>query len=334
MNYKYLFLLCGFSVFLCSCAKKEKMGVDVLPVVSTVEVDTQDERDTDVTEITGKEIYIEVKEASSLVGDWYLDENGIEWCDIYVEVGNISKEECAYFTEFFQKNNGGGFLQCDYDKPQDVDLGTVFYGAVTGEYDEKELEEIGWDYGYTDKSVIDETLLKFLGLTNEQMTIPLFVKTVEGKEVITWMHSDWVHSIPTCLGGYKEGDTYTLLMYAPFSVVTLVKNDNDTLAIISNRTLASNFDYADTDYNPNETYDSKTLSAYTKNDLELLRNEYYARHGMIFDDPVMKLYFEAMSWYEPSVGRDTFDESVFNSVEKENIVFIDELLNIEPENWN
>lgn len=271
---------------------------------------------------------IEVEQATPLTGDWYEDENGFRRCEIYVEVGNISEEERDHFTEFFQKNGGGGFIYCDYDRPQDVDLNLVFYGAQTKEWDEKELEQTGFDYGFIEKSKIDECLMKFLRLTNEQMTKPLFVKERNGEEVVAWMCSDALNIKPVCLGGYKDGDIYTLLMDAPLSAVTLKRNGNDSVSIISNCTLDNHFYFLDgTDYDPNEKYcDTKSLSTYTRQDLELLKNEYYARHGMIFDDPVMKLYFEAMSWYKPSVEGVAFDESVFNEVEKANIAYIDELL--------
>ena len=45
---------------------------------------------------------------------------------------------------------------------------------------------------------------------------------------------------------------------------------------------------------------------------------------MIFDDPVMTLYFESRGWYEPSITNIEFEESVFNEVEKANLELINE----------
>lgn len=272
------------------------------------------------------QIIIEVEDAAPLAGEPYFDENGIKWRDIYVEIGNISAQERDYFTEFFQKYQGHGFLDSDYDKPQDVDMSLVFYGGQTSEWSVQEMEEPEIDHGYILQSEIDERLMKFMGLTNEQMTDPLVINEVNGENVAAWIASDSMFSTPICLGGYKEGNTYTLLMDEPLSIVTLRKNENDTLAILSNRL----YDWYGKEYNPNEKYSviseshKDHLSYYSKAELELLRDEYYARHGMIFDEPEIKLYFEAMSWYQPSIGKDSFDESVFNTIEKENITFLNE----------
>lgn len=165
-----------------------------------------------------------------------VDDNLIRWCDFNMQIGNVSEEERNYFTEYFQNNDGGLFLYCDYDRPQDADLTTIFYGAMTEECDEKELEELGWDYGYRSLTDVDTKLMKFIGLTNAQMTTPLFVKNRNGEDVITWMHSDWVPTSPVCRGGYKDGDTYILWMEYPESVVTLKKNEDGTLSILNNYT--------------------------------------------------------------------------------------------------
>ena len=131
------------------------------------------------------QIIIEVEEAAPLAGEPYFDENGIKWRDIYVEIGNISEQERDYFTEFFQKYQGHGFLDSDYDKPQDVDMSLVFYGGQTSEWSVQEMEEPEIDHGYILQSEIDERLMKFMGLTNEQMTDPLVINEVNGK---MWRH--------------------------------------------------------------------------------------------------------------------------------------------------
>lgn len=254
-----------------------------------------------------------------------IDEEGIKWFDIYAEVGNISEEERDSFTYFFQKNKGYGFLKSDYDNPKDVDLGMVFWGGLKSEWDETTLENSELDYGYKDKAEVDETLLQFTGLTNDDMNSPLYVKAVDGKEVIAWLPFQKKPDTPVCLGGYKNGDIYTLLMLLPYSVVTLKKTDAGTVEILSNRTLRSvTISYEGKGYNSEKVYREKSLSEYILNDLEILRNEYYARHGMIFDDPVMTLYFESEGWYKPSVTDKEFDESVFNEVEKANLELIEE----------
>jgi len=61
------------------------------------------------------------------------------------------------------------------------------------------------------------------------------------------------------------------------------------------------------------------LDGLTQDEVALLRNEIYARHGYVFSREKYKTYFAKKSWYKPN---ENFDESMFNSVEKENKDFI------------
>ena len=201
----------------------------------------------------------------------------------------------------------------------------VFWGGLKTEWDESTLENSELDYEYKTKEEVNETLLQFTGLTNADMNNPLYVNVVGGQEVIAWLPFQRKPDTPVCLGGYKNGDIYTLLMQLPYSVVTLKKTNAGTVEILSNRTLRSvTISYEGKGYSSEKVYGEQALSEYVLNDLEILRNEYYARHGMIFDDPVMTLYFESRGWYEPSVTDKEFDESVFNEVEKANLELINE----------
>lgn len=67
-------------------------------------------------------------------------------------------------------------------------------------------------------------------------------------------------------------------------------------------------------------YTKSELSALTKKQLAIARNEIYARHGYIFEkNKEMKEYFEGKSWYKGTTKSSNFDESVFNKHEKKNI---------------
>lgn len=56
--------------------------------------------------------------------------------------------------------------------------------------------------------------------------------------------------------------------------------------------------------------------------LELARNEIYARHGRRFSDSEIQAYFDAQSWYRGTVSPETFDASVLSGVEQSNIELI------------
>lgn len=57
-------------------------------------------------------------------------------------------------------------------------------------------------------------------------------------------------------------------------------------------------------------------------ELELARNEIYARHGRKFNTDYIQQYFDSKSWYKGTIDADKFDDSVLNDIEKYNIEFI------------
>ena len=61
------------------------------------------------------------------------------------------------------------------------------------------------------------------------------------------------------------------------------------------------------------------INALSMMDLRLAINEIYARHGRKFKEKELSSYFESKSWYYGYLDRESFDESVFNVYEKENI---------------
>ena len=54
-------------------------------------------------------------------------------------------------------------------------------------------------------------------------------------------------------------------------------------------------------------------------DLKVLRNEVYARHGRIFKDPVLQKYFAAQPWYKPNPD---FKDEQLNEIEAANLAKI------------
>lgn len=57
-------------------------------------------------------------------------------------------------------------------------------------------------------------------------------------------------------------------------------------------------------------------------DLQMAINEIYARHGRIFGTESVQNYFEGKSWYKGTTDADHFSDSVFSSVENQNIQFL------------
>lgn len=75
-------------------------------------------------------------------------------------------------------------------------------------------------------------------------------------------------------------------------------------------------------YNDTELIDPEELTYLSEAECKIARNEIYAHHGMIFEGEDMIEHFSQMSWYQPTVPKDSFDESVLNEIEKKNIDII------------
>jgi hypothetical protein len=58
------------------------------------------------------------------------------------------------------------------------------------------------------------------------------------------------------------------------------------------------------------------LYDFSKEEVALIRNEIFARHGYVFKNPKYKEYFGSKSWYQPNKN---FSDKVFNAIEKANI---------------
>lgn len=79
----------------------------------------------------------------------------------------------------------------------------------------------------------------------------------------------------------------------------------------------SNYSYKD-DYifpSDREYITFEFLSTLSKDQIALIRNEIYARHGYIFQTDKYINYFSQKSWYVPNPN---FSESLFNEIEKAN----------------
>jgi YARHG domain len=70
-----------------------------------------------------------------------------------------------------------------------------------------------------------------------------------------------------------------------------------------------------------EVIKDDTLGAMFAEDLRVLRNEVYARHGRIFKDKELQKYFESQAWYKPNAD---FKDDQLNEIETQNLAKIRE----------
>ncbi len=64
------------------------------------------------------------------------------------------------------------------------------------------------------------------------------------------------------------------------------------------------------------------IASLSDSELELARNEIYARHGRRFDTPKIMEYFETKSWYSGTIEPEDFDYSVLSEIERANVDFL------------
>ena len=57
-------------------------------------------------------------------------------------------------------------------------------------------------------------------------------------------------------------------------------------------------------------------------ELQIARNEIFARHGRRFNNPDLQAWFDSCSWYNGTIAPNDFDQSIFNATELENIRFL------------
>jgi hypothetical protein len=67
---------------------------------------------------------------------------------------------------------------------------------------------------------------------------------------------------------------------------------------------------------------SNDLQGLPKNDLDIMRNEIYARAGYIFQKKEWNDYFSAQNWYRPRFTSSNFKENFLSTVQKQNVEFI------------
>ena len=60
------------------------------------------------------------------------------------------------------------------------------------------------------------------------------------------------------------------------------------------------------------------LSAKTRDEVRLILNEMYARHGYIFQSARLREYFNAKPWYQPRYTSEQEAEKHFNTIENQN----------------
>jgi hypothetical protein len=63
----------------------------------------------------------------------------------------------------------------------------------------------------------------------------------------------------------------------------------------------------------------------------IILNEIYARHGRRFNDDQLQQHFNEKTWYNGTISPENFSEDVLNSIEKQNIAFLQDFMSKHPQ---
>ena len=154
----------------------------------------------------------------------------------------LSGEEITFFTRFIQERENYGFLLSEYDGPEDVDLEQVLYsGAGFGEGIPEEdiplyLAAAGQEYLETDclkfpVQSVEEFVQRKLGIGFKDVKKPL-EWWIYVTETDSYYHEagDTNFTLFSCVGGIRNGDTYTL-RFTPESDWTEWMEDRETILV-------------------------------------------------------------------------------------------------------
>lgn len=109
--------------------------------------------------------------------------------------------------------------------------------------------------------------------------------------------------------------------YKPLKDQSKVKlNDTEK----ANVALVQNYENKLRERVSSEILEPETFQGLFVEDLRVLRNEIYARHGRIFKDAELQKMFEAMAWYKPNPD---FKDEMLSETESKNLVSIREAEN-------
>jgi hypothetical protein len=67
---------------------------------------------------------------------------------------------------------------------------------------------------------------------------------------------------------------------------------------------------------------AEDLAGKTAFELDVMRNEIFARHGRAFNRADLQRHFDAQPWYQARFSPDTFDPAVLTAVQRRNVQFI------------
>ena len=138
--------------------------------------------------------------------------------------------------------------------------------------------------------------------------------------------SEYMYSASTDNSVYGEHEDVEPLTESEAIVVAENMENTENTELVESEISETRYQYILPD--SSERYlDSEDIFHYSKDEIQLIINEIYARHGREFHSQNNIEYFSGLDWYTPISGKT--DEDIvkeFNSYEKANVDFLSEYL--------
>ena len=236
-------------------------------------------------------------------------------------------------------------------KDASISLSSASYTATYGELFDKSISNAKWDYFKEDGEKLVQVKGDYKNLTSNT-TAPIIVQfnvddgvklscvAVNGEayslsdseSIISDMYVSYYGLEDDKNSPYdnqNQGVPITEVTEAPTEATTQAPTEATTQATTQATTEATTqatTEEANSEYilkNSSSEYIAVSdIAGMSKEQCRLARNEIYARHGRLFDDPELQAYFNSCSWYSGYISPSNFDESVLNAYEKANLEVI------------
>lgn len=113
-------------------------------------------------------------------------------------------------------------------------------------------------------------------------------------------------------------------LFGALGDVTIGWNGGETPASVNHTTVAPESGGTQSEYlfpSDSQYITDWDLDQFDRDEIVLIRNEIYARHGCNFNDATIRAYFTSQSWYSPveGINASNFDSTILNEYERTNI---------------
>ena len=261
--------------------------------------------------------------------------------------GNMSEADMRKIERKLNSIGYYGFLHGTYNDPTGVRWDEVFYvgagldadnGFPSKKIVDEYLKETGDEELFTDLTVVSgqdvrDYVKKTTGHDYSEMKYPLTWTHLRKYDLYAFQHGDTNQSMIKVISANFENGEYKVCYESDWGdrgCVTFV-DKNGSYRFISNLPIKGSSGMTEYTYltegmlipdSDSRKLTESDLSGFDVDELRIVRNEIYARHGRKFTDKKLQEHFDSMSWYVPRIDAKDFDEGILNDIEIYNLDLI------------